>query len=145
MLEKKTTMLGTMKKNKRKIPPEFLPTKARQAGESMFGFQKDKVLVSFVPKRNKAVTLVSSMRDSGVMDETTKKPEIILDYNMTKGGVETCDKLCVSYFVSRVTRRWPLAVFYILTNIAGFNSWVIHTINTPSDEPQHGILFLKNL
>ena len=90
MLEKRITLLGTMKKNKREIPPEFLPTKARQPGESMFGFQKDKVLlVSFVPKRNKAVILVSSMHDSAVMDEATKKPEIILDYNMTKGGVDT--------------------------------------------------------
>ena len=85
LLEKKTTLLGTMKKNKREIPPKFLPTTARQPGESMFGFQKDKVLVSFVPKRNKAVILVSSMHDSGDMDEATKIPEIILDYNMTKG------------------------------------------------------------
>ena len=55
----------------------------------MFGFQKDKLLVSFVPKRNKAVMLVSSMRDSGFRDEATKKTEIILGYNMTKGGVDT--------------------------------------------------------
>jgi len=95
LLENKTILLGTMKKNKHEIPPEFLP----------------------------------------------KKPEIILDYNMTKGGVDTCDKMCASYSVSRVTRRWPLAVFYILMNIAGINSWVIYTINTPSDEPQHRILF----
>ena len=101
----------------------------------MFGFQKDRVLVSFIPKWNKAVILVSTMLDSGVMDEATKKPEIILDYNMTKGGVDTCDKMCASYSISRVTRQWPLAVFYILMNIAGINSWVIYTINTPSDEP----------
>jgi len=57
----------------------------------------------------------------------------------------TRDKMCASYSVSRVTRRWPLAVFYILMNIAGINSWVIYTINTPSDELQCRILFLKNL
>jgi hypothetical protein len=50
--------------------------------------------MSFVPKWNKAVILVSSMHDSRVMDEATQKPEIILDYNMTKGGVDTCDKMC---------------------------------------------------
>jgi len=99
LLEKKTTLLGTMKKNKRKIPPKFLP----------------------------------------------KKPEIILDYNMTKGGVDTRDKMCASYSVSRVTRRWPLAVFHILMNIVVINSWVIYTINIPSDELQCRILFLKNL
>jgi len=53
--------------------------------------------------------------------------------------------MCASYSVSRVTGRWPLAVFYILMNVAGINSWVIYTINTPSDELQHRILFLKNL
>ena len=53
--------------------------------------------------------------------------------------------MCASYSVSRVTRRWPLAVFYILMNIAGINSWVIYTFNTPSDEPQRRIRFLKNL
>ena len=53
--------------------------------------------------------------------------------------------MCASYSVSRVTRRWTLAVFYILMNIAGINSWVIYTINTPSDVPQRRILFLKNL
>ena len=47
---------------------------------------------------------------------------------MKKGGVDTCDKMCASYSISRVTRQWPLAVFYILMNIAGINSWVIYTI-----------------
>ena len=96
--------------------------------------------MSFVPKRNKAVILVKSMHHSAVMDEATKKPEIILDYNMTKDGVDTCDKMCASYSVSRVTRRWPIAVFYILKNIAGINSWVIYAFNTPSDEPQRRTL-----
>ena len=50
--------------------------------------------------------------------------------------------MCASYSVSRVTRRWPLA---ILMNIAGINSWVTYTMNTPSDEPQRRILFLKIL
>jgi len=57
----------------------------------------------------------------------------------------TRDKMCASYSISRVTRRWPVAVFYIFMNIAGIISWVIYTINTPSDEPQRRILFLKNL
>jgi len=117
LLEKKTTQLGTMKKNKHEIPPEFLPTKARQPGEIMFGFQKDKVLVSFVPKRNKAVILVSSKHDSGVMDEATKNQR--LSWTMIwQRVVWTRDKMCALYSVSRVTRRWPLAVFYILMNIA---------------------------
>jgi len=54
----------------------------------MFGFQKDKLLVSLVPKCNKTVILVSSIHGSGFMDDATKN-QIILDYTMTKGDVDT--------------------------------------------------------
>lgn len=52
-----------MRKNKAEIPKEFLPDKTQQAGSVLFGFQKDMTLVSFVPKKNKAVILLSSMHD----------------------------------------------------------------------------------
>jgi len=65
LLEKKTTLLGTMKKNKREIPPEFL----------------------------------------------LKKPEIILDYNTTNGGVDTCDDVC---FVFRLACHKAMASCCVL-------------------------------
>ncbi|XP_055950804.1 piggyBac transposable element-derived protein 4-like [Argiope bruennichi] len=57
---------------------------------------KNKTLVSYVPKKNKAVVLVSSLHDKAEIDGDSGKPEVILDYNMTKGGVDTCDKMCAS-------------------------------------------------
>lgn len=46
-----------------------------------------------------------------------KKPEIITFYNITKGGVDTCDQLCSNYNVGRRTKKWPLAIFNHFINV----------------------------
>ncbi|XP_035212060.1 uncharacterized protein LOC118186137 [Stegodyphus dumicola] len=92
LLKKKITIVGTMRKNKREIPPEFL-AKKREVYSSIFGFQKEATLVSYVPKKNKSVILLSTMHSGDQIDESTgesKKPEIITFYNMTKGAVDVC-------------------------------------------------------
>ncbi|GLV37561.1 hypothetical protein CBL_20373 [Carabus blaptoides fortunei] len=71
----------------------------------LFGFQKDKSLVSYVPRKNKAVILLSTLHDDDAMDPDTRKPQIILDYNVTKGGVDTFNKMCAAYSVSRAPER----------------------------------------
>ena len=55
----------------------------------MFGFQKHATLVSFTPKKNKSVVLLSTMHRDAAVDAETKKPEIIYFYNSTKGGIDT--------------------------------------------------------
>ena len=59
LLQKRLTYLGTLKKNKREIPSEFKPNKNRAVGSSLYGFTKDLTLVSYVPKKDKAVILLS--------------------------------------------------------------------------------------
>lgn len=49
--EKKLTYIGTMRKNKREIPPQFLPNKNRQEKSSLFGFQEHCTMVSYCPKK----------------------------------------------------------------------------------------------
>lgn len=49
------------------------------------------------------------------INKRTRKPEIIMFYNETKGGIDTFDQhdqLCHSTTVSRKTGRWPLRIFY---------------------------------
>ena len=53
--------------------------------------------VSYITKRNKAVILLSTVDDTGEIDVVTNKPNIILDYNSTKGGVDSVDQKCASY------------------------------------------------
>lgn len=108
------------------MPPEFLANKTRSVESAFFGFTKDISIVSYVPKKNKAVILVSSLHHSAEIDEKSKKPEIILHYNRTKGGVDAVDFKCSNYSCSRRTRRWPMAVFYRILVMAAFNLFIIH-------------------
>ncbi|CAK1591007.1 unnamed protein product [Parnassius mnemosyne] len=126
LLKKGLTYLGTLKKNKREIPPEFMPSKNRAVESSLHGFTKDLTLLSFVPKKDKAVILISSCHHSASTDTETRKPTIIVDYNHTKGGVDEIDKKCAIYSCSRKTRRWPQAIFYRVLDIAGINAYVLY-------------------
>ena len=135
-----------MKKNKREIPAEFSPNKQKPISSSMFGIQKHATLVSFTPKKNKSVVLLSTMHRDAAVDAETKKPEIIQFYNFMKGGVDTVNQLCGNYSVSRRTRWWPLCVFFHLVNIAGVNGQILFNKTRKSvDEAQNRRQFLKNL
>lgn len=145
LLDKKITLLGTMRKNKREIPPEFLPHKNREIESSLFGFQKQATLVSYVPKKNKSVILLSTMHDFAEIDDTTNKPEIILAYNKTKGAVDTVDQMCGAYSVSRITKRWPVALFFVMLNIAGVNAQILYFKKHNDQNQYRRRLFLTDL
>lgn len=145
LLEKKLTMVGTMRKNKPDIPKQLVETKGKPVNSSLFIFDELSTLVSFIPKKNKAVILLSTMHDQADVDEETKKPEIILFYNQTKGGVDTFDQLCHLTTVARKTRRWPLRFFYAMLDAGGINSYVISKCNSKNDKVQKRSDFLKSL
>lgn len=147
LTEKKLTYVGTIRKNKREIPVPFLPNKKRQEKTSLFGFSNDMTLVSYCPKKNKSVILLSSMHDSDDIDEETgedRKPEIVTFYNMTKVGVDLVDQLCQKNNVARNTRRWPMVLFYNLLNITAINALCIYKHNNPSKKVVR-VEFLQSL
>lgn len=142
--EKKLTYVGTIRRNKPEIPREFLPDRKRKVGSATYGFSEDLSLVSYVPKKNKAVLLVSSMHFLPSQDTDVNKPEIISFYNNSKSGVDTLDQKCANYSCGRRTRRWPLAIFYRIIDICAANAFVI--FSSVRDNPETIRLnFMKNL
>ena len=130
--EDKLTAVGTLRKNKREIPLEFLDVKKRGRRSSMFGFSNKITLVSYVPdtKKKKNVVLFSSMHLDDKIDPSSgddKKPDIITFYNATKGGVDMVDQMAGEYDTSRNSRRWPLTVFYSLLNVSTINAYVLYS------------------
>nr|CAI5836442.1 unnamed protein product [Callosobruchus analis] len=87
------TYVGTMRKNERDVPPQFQPNKSRTAQSSIFGFTGDRTLVSFVPKRNRSVILLSSMHHTDLVNKESNKPEINEFYNSTKSAAKPEDKM----------------------------------------------------
>lgn len=134
LLHNNLTLVGTMRKNKPEIPPEFTQTKTREVGSSLFGFEKNSTLMSYVAKKNKVVLILSTMHHDDAIDETSEKnkPKMITFYNATKSGVDTVDQLCSTYNVARKTNRWPMVILYSMINVAAINAQIVYHANNES-------------
>ncbi|KAG1971378.1 hypothetical protein F2P79_002510 [Pimephales promelas] len=132
LLRRKMTMIGTVRLNKPELPPALLSVKGRARLSSMFAFTETHALVSYCPRKNKNVLLMSTLhRDAAISNKDHKKPEIILDYNKTKGGVDTLDKLVGTYTCQRKTVHWPMVVFFNMLDVSAYNSLVLWTEVNP--------------
>lgn len=107
------TLVGTLQTNRKHIPEELKNTESRPLHSSMFAFTDSDsnnppvTLVSYIvkekPKRN-LIMLSTQHMGEDVSDDEKHKPEIVLFYNSTKGGVDTVDQMARNYTVKRVTR-----------------------------------------
>nr|CAI5836024.1 unnamed protein product [Callosobruchus analis] len=132
LLGKKTTIAGTLRKNKKEIPPVFINAK-RPVPSSMFGFHKDTVLVSYKDKPRKNVLMLSTFHSGDYIDPELgelQKPEIVTFYNLTKGGVDVVDEMKSTYSVSRFCCRWPLRIVFTILDVAAINSNIVYKSNT---------------
>lgn len=142
LTSKGLTYVGTLRKNKRELPPELV-SKKTTSQSSIFGFHNNMSIVSYAPKQNRSVVLISSMHFDAAIDVETgdmRKPEIITFYNSTKSGVDVVDEKCGTYSTSRRCLRWPLVLFYRLLDIAGINAQVIHLYNSNEAMPRRKFL-----
>jgi len=129
LLKRNITMLGTMRRNKTELPNL---SRKEAVHHSQFYFTKDTTVVSYIPKKNRNVVLMSTAHNSKeVSNREDKKPKIILDYNATKGAVDTLDKLIATYTCKRKTNRWPVIVFYNILDTTAYNAFVLWTEINP--------------
>lgn len=134
LLDKKLTLCGTLRKNKTFIPKELFPSSSKKEYSSMFAFTKHCTLVSYVPKKNNAVILLSTEHDDDKVSnkESDYKPDIVLHYNNTKGAVDATDQMAAKYTTQRKTLRWPMVLFYHIINIGAINAYKIWKIKNPN-------------
>ncbi|XP_056880212.1 piggyBac transposable element-derived protein 4-like [Takifugu flavidus] len=133
LLEKDLTIVGTRRQNKADIPPVMKPSKLREIYSSEFGFRGNMTMVSYVPKKGKSVVLLSTMHDDKAVDESNhkKKPDVILFYNQTKGGVDIMDQMVSAYTCKRRTRRWPMVLWSNMLDVATLNALASFTSQHP--------------
>lgn len=139
LLTQNTTLLGTMRKSRTEIPPEFLP-KTREEFESKFAFTNSTALVSYAPRKNRTVVLLSTMhnRPEVFAEGQGCKPYMVLDYNMTKGAVDAFDQEVSYYTCAHKTRRWPMRLFYFIIDAACLNAFVLWNMNNPTWKDHKG-------
>lgn len=126
--KRQMTVVGTIRKNREELPPVSIRMKSKPPLHSEFVFDHKlrATIVSYVPKKNRFVTLLSTMHTRKEVDGgEKKKPEIINYYNATKGAVDTLDEMVGTYRCKRKVLRWPLAVFENMLDISAVNALVI--------------------
>lgn len=117
--------VGTIRSNKRCIPAEMKKNKSRPVLSSNFGFHDKVSICSYVPKKNKAVILLSTVHYSKNCVGDSKKPEAIMYYNANKSDVDTMDQMVTHFTTKRPTKRWPLALFYNLIDVMALAAFCI--------------------
>ena len=69
--------------------------------------------------------MLSTMHSQPEIESTLdQKPSIILFHNETKGGVGTLDRRLILYSIKRMTRRWPLVLFYNTIDVSTINAFM---------------------
>ena len=119
---------GTLRCNRREVPSEMKNTKNKPLYSSRFVYHKDTTMVSYIAKKNKSVLLLSNYHHDGSISDTYKqKPQLILDYNRHKCGVDVLDQLLKGHRPYRATRRWPCVLFFDLIGLSSHASYVLYT------------------
>ncbi|GFO38989.1 PiggyBac transposable element-derived protein 4 [Plakobranchus ocellatus] len=73
-------------------------------------------LVSCRSKKGKNVFLLSTKHSVPERCKTSGKPEIVLTYNKSKGGVDTMDQM--AYVFTLKTKRWLLGVLFNIIDLS---------------------------
>ncbi|KRZ12632.1 PiggyBac transposable element-derived protein 4 [Trichinella zimbabwensis] len=145
LLKKKLTILGTIKKNKPELPQEVLESRGRAVHSLKFVFTEQCTVVSYIPKKHRMVLVRSTLqKDASLSTGEGCKPEMILDYNATKGGVDNMDKMLAPYTCQRMTARWPLVIFYSIIDVSANNGYLLWTHCNP-DKTYRRRLYLEEL
>lgn len=129
LLAKKTTLVGTIRGNKRELPKV-----AKQRKDNMSRFStllyksENSVLTIYKSKPNKRVAVLSSRHKFVKIDRSNKKmlPDSIQFYNKTKFGVDMTDQMARKYTVKSSSRRWPLQIFFNILDLAAINAWILY-------------------
>lgn len=118
LLQNITTYVGTIRNNRRELPPAAKSTRNRQRGDTVHFYSDKASLCSFWDKGKNPVLLLSTMHFRQLPNASDGKSDIVVFYNSTKAGVDTLDKLTRTYRSQRKCNRWPYGVFFTLADTA---------------------------
>ncbi|KAM9746554.1 uncharacterized protein ACNS7B_010501 isoform 2-T2 [Menidia menidia] len=141
LLSRNSTILGTVNRIRQEIPPSTRQVHREEFTTQVFS-STGATLTAYAPKRKKTVYVLSSMHSTIETQKTTKKkPNTITLYNTTKCGVDIMDQMVREYTVRAGTRRWPVAVFYNMIDIAALNAHALYQLCTGRKERRVDFLF----
>ncbi|XP_064208065.1 uncharacterized protein tcerg1b isoform X2 [Anguilla rostrata] len=126
LMAKKTGLLGPVGRKRRGMPSCALKITPAPLYSTSVMTSGHATLTVYQSTRSKNVCLLSTMRPTvSVGRDPKRKPETVTDYNHTKAGVDALDQKARLYTTKAATRRWPVAVFYNVLDLAAVNAHVL--------------------
>ncbi|XP_068089513.1 piggyBac transposable element-derived protein 4-like [Hyperolius riggenbachi] len=130
LIRHKTDSYGTVRPNRRNLPSAFSAQKLKP-GE-ITAWQKGK-LMALRWKDKKDVSVLSTVHNNDTAaaknraGKTIQKPQVILDYNQTMGGVDRADQ-CITFYpvVRKQQRKYYKKIFRHLVEQCLWNSYVLY-------------------
>ena len=131
--QKKATILGTIRKQRREVPSTKLIMKDKKLyAFEIFSSPSGCSLTIYKAKKKKVVCILSSMHRNVNIDQCHKKklPETIQYYNKSKEGVDVLDQMARYHTSKSSIRRWPVAVFFNILDCACINAYINYCLTT---------------
>lgn len=121
-------MVGTIRQNRTRVPEEVKNIALNRYDSAFFwNTSHRQLLVRYQAKQKTAVTLISTLHRSAHIHQNSKrKPHVISYYNKNKCGVDIVDSMLKMYSTRCASRRWTMAVWENLLDIAAINAWVCY-------------------
>ncbi|CAM4284688.1 unnamed protein product [Leuciscus chuanchicus] len=85
-----------------------------------------------VMKMTPGPTRFACSRVDNISTGEERKPDVILDYNKTKGGVDSLDQMVAAYTCKRKSNRWPMVVFSNMLDVSALNAFVLWSEINPA-------------
>lgn len=134
LISQHTDVYGTVKLNRKEIPNELkkkeLKKRKMKKGD-IVGFQRGKVTV-MAWKDKKTVSLLSTIHTVKMVEiekrgEKIIRPECVVAYNDTMGGVDKVDQHLVDYSTPRKRgKKYYKKIFFHLLDLALWNSYILY-------------------
>ena len=124
LAQSKISLLGTIRSDRREIPKLV---KQPVFSSTFYHSEDGTLLTCYQAKKNKMCYVLSTRHEFGLVshDDRKRKPHTILCYNRTKTAVDTLDQMARASSVKSGVRRWPLALFFNVVDLAAINAYVL--------------------
>lgn len=138
LLERKTYVTGTLRKNRKNNPPQVVSKKLKKSETTSLFSDSGICVLKWNDRRE--VLMISSEFSPDLVDVTDRrgrvvqKPEMVAEYNKSMGGIDHMDQLLAYYPIERKCMKWYRKVAIHIFHLILTNSYILFRRDNPSSK-----------